>query len=135
MTLFEWRDEYSVKIATIDAQHLRLVSILNAMHDGMTSGTGVERLGPLLDELVEYTVKHFAFEERLFAEHGYAQAEEHAQEHRRLEAKVLEFKAKYEAKQVSMNMELMRFLKDWLIKHILGSDRAYSAYLVDRGVE
>ena len=64
-----------------------------------------------------------------------ANAEEHAQEHRRLEAKVLEFKAKYAAKEVSVNMELMKFLKDWLIKHILGSDRAYSAFLVERGVK
>jgi hemerythrin len=28
----------------------------------------------------------------------------------------------------------MRFLKDWLIQHILGSDKAYSNYLVERGV-
>jgi hemerythrin-like metal-binding protein len=135
MALFEWRDDYSVKIPSIDVQHRKLVDMLNALNDGMIAGTGTAHLSALLVGLVEYTAQHFAYEEQLFAEHAYPATPEHVEEHQRLVAAVLDFKKKYEAGQASINMQLMKFLKDWLIKHILGSDKAYSAHLVERGVK
>ena len=133
--MFQWCDDYSVKVPSIDAQHRKLVEMLNELHDGMTTGKGAERLGTLLEGLVDYTVKHFAYEEQLFAEHGYPQAQAHISEHQRLVTQVADFKQKFEAGQAHINMQLMKFLKDWLIKHILGSDKAYSGYLVERGVK
>jgi len=135
MALFEWRDEYSVKIASIDTQHQKLVAILNQLHEGMVSGHGTEHLSSVLASLVEYTAKHFAFEEQLFAEHQYPQTKEHIEEHQRLVTQVLDFQKKYATGQASINMQLMKFLKDWLIKHILGSDKLYVAHLVERGVK
>lgn len=134
MALFEWRDDYSVKVPSIDTQHRKLVAMLNELHDGMVGGSGTAHLGGLLVGLVEYTAQHFAYEEKLFAEHGYPESERHIEEHQRLVTQVLDFKTKFEAGQASINMQLMKFLKDWLIKHILGSDKAYSAHLVERGV-
>jgi hemerythrin len=135
MALFEWCDDYSVRIASIDDQHKKLVGMLNELHDGMTSGKGAERMGALLKGLVEYTVLHFAYEEKLFAAHDYPQSQAHTEEHQRLVARVAEFKRQFEAGETQINMQLMKFLKDWLIKHILGSDKAYSAHLVERGVK
>lgn len=134
MALFQWREDYSVKIPSIDAQHKRLVEMLNQLNDGMASGTGHAQLGTLLDGLVDYTAKHFAYEEKLFEQHTFPGAEQHIAEHRRLVEQVLEFKRKYEGGQAAINMALMKFLKDWLIKHILGSDKAYGGHLVERGV-
>ncbi len=135
MALFQWREDYSVKIPSIDAQHKRLVEMLNQLNDGMASGTGHAQLGTLLDGLVDYTAKHFAYEEKLFEQHTFPGAEQHIAEHRRLVEQVLEFKRRFEAGQASINMQLMKFLKDWLINHILGSDKGYSAHLVERGVK
>ena len=135
MALFEWSDDYSVKVASIDTQHKKLVGMLNALHDGMTSGSGSERLGELLEGLVAYTVQHFAYEEQLFATHQYPLGRAHTEEHQRLVTQVADFKQKFESGQANINMQLMKFLKDWLIKHILGSDKAYSAHLVERGVK
>jgi hemerythrin-like metal-binding protein len=130
--LFHWSDDYSVKVPSIDAQHQRLVAMLNDLHDGMSRGHGAELLTPILSGLIDYTAQHFAHEEALFAEYGYPDAAEHTAEHQKLVAQVLAFKAKLESKQATINMELMKFLKDWLIKHILGSDMRYSALLVER---
>jgi len=33
-----------------------------------------------------------------------------------------------------MSVEVMEFLKDWLEKHILGTDRKYGPFLNDKGV-
>jgi len=135
MALFEWCDDYSVKVASIDAQHKKLVGMLNELHEGMTNGSGNERLGALLENLVGYTVQHFAYEEQLFALHKYPLSAAHTEEHQRLVTQVGEFKQKFDSGQANINMQLMKFLKDWLIKHILGSDKAYSAHLVERGVK
>ena len=62
-------------------------------------------------------------------------AEAHIAEHRRLVEQVLDYKRKLEAGEVSLNMELMMFLKNWLIKHILGSDKLYVAHFVERRVQ
>jgi hemerythrin len=134
MTLFQWSDDYSVKVPSIDAQHQMLVRMLNDLHDGMAKGTSPEQLRQILSGLIDYTAKHFAYEERLFAEHGFPEAAEHIAEHAHLVGQVLAFQQKLESKQVSLNMELMRFLKDWLIKHILGSDKKYSALFVEKKV-
>lgn len=135
MALFQWREDYSVKIPSIDVQHKRLVEMLNQLNDGMASGTGHAQLATLLDGLVDYTAKHFAYEEKLFAQHAFPGSAEHTAEHARLVEQVLDFKRRFEAGQASINMQLMKFLKDWLINHILGSDKGYSAHLVERGVK
>ncbi len=135
MALFQWRDDYSVKIPSIDVQHRKLVEMLNQLNDGMAAGTGNAQLGALLTGLVDYTAKHFAYEEKLFKTHAFPGAAEHVEEHKRLVEQVLDFKRRYEAGQASINMQLMKFLKDWLIMHILGSDKGYSAHLVERGVK
>ena len=134
MALFEWNDDFSMKVPSIDAQHKRLVEMLNALHAGMSSGAGNAQLEGILGGLIEYTAHHFAHEEALFAEHGFPEAEAHIAEHEALVAQVLDFKGKLERKEVRITMELMRFLKDWLIKHILGSDKRYSAFFVERRV-
>ena len=135
MALFTWRDDYSVKVPSIDAQHQKLVDMLNGLHDGMVSGTSSERLAPLLNGLIDYTATHFAREEELFAQHGYPDSAKHTQEHQALVKQVLDFKDKFEKGRSSINMELMMFLKNWLIKHILGSDKAYSSHLVEHGAK
>ncbi|MCA9557536.1 MAG: hemerythrin domain-containing protein, partial [Myxococcales bacterium] len=67
MALFEWSDDYSVKVPSIDAQHKQLVGLLNELHDGMFSGAGMAHLESVLGGLIEYTAHHFAHEEELFA--------------------------------------------------------------------
>lgn len=135
MALFEWSEDYSVKIPSIDAQHKHLVELLNELHVGMLNGTSSERLGPLLDRLVEYTAYHFSHEEGLFTETGYPLGDAHAAVHDRLIDQVLDFKRRYDAGESTLGMHLMVFLKDWLIAHILGCDMEYVGHLSARQVQ
>lgn len=135
MVMFEWTDDYSMKIPSIDAQHRKLVAMLNELYAGMMSNASQEAAAATLQGLTDYTVTHFAYEEKLFAEHGFPETDAHVQEHKALVNAVLDFKRKFEAGEASINMELMNFLKDWLIKHILGSDKRYSRFLIEKGVQ
>lgn len=135
MALFSWSDDYSVKVPSIDAQHHRLVDMLNELHDGMVAGKASEHVASVLDGLIAYTAQHFSYEEELFAKYAYPEAAEHIAEHQKLVEQVVAFKTKLLAKEATITMELVKFLKNWLIGHILGSDKKYSALLVEQRVE
>lgn len=135
MSLFEWSNDYSVGVPSIDMEHRRLVELLNELHDSMTAGKAAEHLTSILDGLVAYTADHFRHEEELFALHGFPEAESHTEEHRRLVEQVAALQGKLLRREATLTIELLRFLKNWLIKHILGADKAYGPFLVERRVQ
>ncbi|MGA9763558.1 MAG: bacteriohemerythrin [Rhodomicrobium sp.] len=135
MPYMEWSDKLSVGIASIDAQHKKLVEMANGLFDAMKAGHGKEVLGKTLDGLVSYTVTHFNYEEQLFAKTSYPGAAGHKQEHEALKKQVQAIQEKMKlGVSFAQSMEVMEFLKNWLLNHILGSDKAYSPHLAAKGI-
>jgi hemerythrin len=132
MALFEWNEAYSVGVDFFDSQHRRLVGMLNDLHEAMSVGKGVEALGHIFRSLVSYTTHHFADEEKAMAKYGCPGLEEHRLEHAELAKQVLEYKKKFEAKLVLISVELLEFLKDWLMNHIMVTDKQYGPYLAGK---
>ena len=132
--LLAWKTEYSVGISEIDQQHKGLVGMMNELHDAMMQGKGSEVLGGILKRLIEYTQVHFKTEEDLFEKYGYPRAKEHIAEHKKLIADVEKFNRDYLADKAILSVDLLDFLGDWLKKHIVVSDRAYTPFLNSKGV-
>ncbi|GAA6170530.1 bacteriohemerythrin [Colwellia sp. KU-HH00111] len=136
MPLIEWTAELSVGIDSIDEQHKKLVNMINALNEAMLTGSSNELLGKIFTGLAAYTQKHFAYEEALFAEYGYADSKQHKRQHRELIAQVVELKQKFiENPQQTMTADLMLFLKRWLTNHIMKTDKAYAECLIAKGVK
>lgn len=136
MPILEWNEKMSVGVAEIDLEHKKLVSMLNNLYDGMQSGKGKEVLGKVLDDLIAYTASHFAHEERLFAQTGYPAAVAHTAEHTALTKQALDVQAKYKAGATgTLSMEVLSFLKNWLVNHIQGSDKKYGPHLNAKGIK
>jgi len=134
MPLLNWNQGYSVNISQIDSQHKKLVDIINDLHDSMKAGKSKEILGKILDELINYTANHFKTEEELFDRYGYPDKNTHKRQHSDLVDQVLKFKSNYESGKSVLSIDLMNFLKDWLVQHMTGSDKKYSSYLNGKGV-
>jgi len=134
MAFLNWSDEYSVNIKEIDRQHMQLLELINNLHSGMKEGKGKAILGSVLDELVKYTEYHFDFEEKLFTKHGYPEAASHKNLHVDLVKKVIQYKTDFDSGKTVLTMEILNFLKEWLLKHIANSDKKYSVYLKSKGV-
>ncbi|MBI1937888.1 MAG: bacteriohemerythrin [Ignavibacteriales bacterium] len=134
MALLTWNNTYSVNINSIDNQHKRLVDLMNNLHDAMKQGKGKDVLGEILNDLANYTVYHFNHEEKLFASHGYPEGNLHKAEHDKLIKQVDELKNKYNSGSVTVTLDVLNFLKNWLTDHIVGSDKKYSSFLNERGV-
>jgi len=132
--LFQWDTTYSVNISVLDSQHRNLVSMVNELHQAMVEGSGKDKLGQILSDLIKYTQGHFAAEERLMQSHGYPDFDAHKSQHEALTATVLEFQRRFLANEIGLTVEVMEFLKDWLVKHIMGSDKKYTPFLNAQGV-
>lgn len=124
----------SVNIRSIDDQHKKLVALVNNLHDAMSAGKGQQVLGKILDELIEYTKTHFATEERLMIAHTYPGYLSHKKEHDGLTQQVIAIHQDFKAGKPVITVEIMRFLKDWLGRHIKGTDQKYGPFLISKGV-
>ena len=130
MALMDWNDRLSVGVEMIDSDHKHLVSLVNELHDAVRAARGKEVLGHVLDGLITYTKTHFAREEAEMAKFKYPQAADHIKEHTTLAKQVIDVQAKYKAGNTAvLSMEVMAFLRDWLLKHIQGSDKALGTFL------
>lgn len=132
--LIQWNPQYSVGIKHLDEEHKQLVDTLNELHAAMRSGKANSVMGPILDSLISYAATHFESEEKLFKEYDYPHFDSHKKEHEDFKEKVLEFKNEFDEGRIMLSIQVINFLKNWLIKHILASDKEYSAYLNAKGV-
>jgi len=124
--LFPWKEAYSVRLPRIDTQHKGLIGLINNLHTAMSEGRARTVLSGILDDLVDYTQRHFAFEESMLRQHGYSALPQHQELHRGLTAQVLELRDKLRAGKMTVTIETMQFLKNWLSSHILSADMAYA---------
>ena len=134
--LVTWSDrEFSVNIRAIDVQHKKLVGMINGLHKAMRDRASDTVMKRLVEELKNYTVDHFSTEEKLFARFKYPQTPEHKKLHVQFVDQVLEFESELISGKAKVTMDVMQFLKDWLVQHIQGEDRKYGAFLNSRGVK
>ena len=127
--LIAWSKDFELGVAAMDAQHRRLVDLINRLYDALQNGKGRAVLEDVLDQLVEYTKTHFAEEETLFLSSEYPGKKGHLEQHHSFVASVDQFRADFRAGRVVMGSETLDFLKNWLLKHIQGSDRGYTSYV------
>lgn len=130
----EWSDELSVGIQEIDEQHQILVNLINILYEAIIRRTEEQDVGTILAELSQYTVIHFAVEESLMRIFDYPNYEEHKKIHQKLTTQVFELQNKFKYSQESISVEVLHFLRHWLTDHIMGEDKKYAPYLVEKGL-
>lgn len=100
----------------------------------MKSGKTKDVLGGIIDELIKYTVVHFKEEEDIFSKFSYQETDEHKAEHQNFVNEVAKFKEAFDNKKVVVSLEIMIFLRDWLYKHILKTDKKYMPFMKENNI-
>lgn len=135
MLFVRWvAEKYSVNIEEIDQQHQRLIGIINEVYQAKVENQNRNTIAEILEKMVDYTKTHFQAEEELMAEHGFPELEPHRNAHRSFVTKVGEFNRKFSMNDDSIIDEMLDFLKEWLLKHIMEMDKGYATYLNERGI-
>ena len=128
MSLMAWNDSFATHVGDVDTQHRRLIDFINEIYRGIMLEKDKEVVDKTLMELVDFTVMHFGYEESLFDKYGYEDSLSHKEKHKELLAQVGEYVGRYQGGE-NVSHELLSFLKNWLMKHILGVDQKYADYL------
>jgi hemerythrin len=123
--LVSWTPDLSLGIEVIDQQHKRIVDYINQLHDaGLHKDR--ESVRRVIEDLVDYTLSHFGFEEALMAEAGYRFLAPHKKVHELFVRRVDEYRQRFEQGE-EVATELQGILVKWLMKHIKHEDKDYSA--------
>ncbi len=128
-TFITWSHELALGVPIIDTQHKELCNYINKLYKAMQSNANEKVLQELLTSLSNYTVRHFAEEEKIFAASAYPDTKRHKEIHGKFIAKLEDFKAQLTQGSAVLSIQLLEFLKDWLIKHIMGTDKQYAQYV------
>jgi hemerythrin len=135
MAKFIWTDQLNVGIDVIDQQHRRIVEYINQLDDARSNGMSTEEISWLLNDLVDYTISHFGFEESLQEEAQYPFLASHRKVHDLFAQRVAEFQRRAEQGE-DIVKALNSLLVTWLFNHIKRDDNDYvesvKAYLAQK---
>jgi hemerythrin len=124
-----WGQVLSIEVDEIDADHRKLIEIFNMLNRAVTEGESPDYLAAILEELVNFTAWHFSHEERLMLKHGYADLEDHRQEHRELIKSAKALQERIQAADNTIADEDIEYLEHWVTAHILTDDMKMGDYL------
>ena len=132
MAYIDWNDILSVGFDEVDADHKKLIGMVNQIHETITQSRDQDQLADALEELISYTSWHFRHEERLMQNYGDPELLNHKQEHADLEQQATELYQKLLDGDNGVPAKLLPFLKAWLTNHITGTDKNMGRFLAQQ---
>lgn len=129
MALLSWSDQYLIGDLTIDTEHKELFQLVNAFHDNWIEKRNVQDIAKVLNQLVVYVQMHFRHEEIIMEKAAYPKLDEHKQIHESMVDTIFRLCQSFEDKNLHLEMETMKFVKAWLVDHILQNDYQFRDFL------
>ncbi|WP_303784917.1 bacteriohemerythrin [Azovibrio restrictus] len=129
--IVHWSEEYSIGLETIDAQHMALIELVNDLWRAIASNAPVEVSQRLLERLEHYTVAHFGAEESMMRALQYPDFATHKLAHAKFVHRI-QAERQHLLQGRNLSLDILHFLRDWLVNHILVSDKAYARFCAEK---
>jgi len=120
-----WTDDLNTGIPEIDSENRRLVEFINSLSESRQTGDRTQ-VGMVLDQLLDFVVNHFMFEEHLMEEANYEFRAAHEKIHEIFAKRLAAFRGRF-ANGENVCDELHTMLTNWMEIHIKQEDKAYAA--------
>lgn len=117
-----WDESLSVGIGTIDEHHRYLFDLINDLYDVVINKLGTREVARLVKALDAYAKVHFRAEEQMMTHYAYEGIDRQQHQHHAFEAKIREFYEELHANPLVAQFDVLSYLRDWLVKHILVED-------------
>ena len=127
-----WHKSYSVNIPLIDSQHMELIHITNKLYRNSLTGRNSSKdvFMEVLQGAINYVGYHFSTEEKIMERVNYPAIIAHKNEHNDFVGEVLRVEEGFSKGGKYNPLNLVMYLKDWVLTHIAVSDAALGSYLV-----
>lgn len=124
-----WTEDLNTGIDVIDGQHRRIADSINRLNLVLNSRTDnparrQQIVRDVIEEVLDYTLSHFTFEETLMEDAGYPFTCAHKRLHEVFREQVAAIKKRHQAGE-NLTRELHGLLSRWLFSHIRNEDAAY----------
>jgi hemerythrin len=123
-----WFDVLRLGVDLLDEQHREMVSLILGFQRESASHANRR----ILMDLMRYTREHFRTEEDLMEVHGYPGLVRHRDLHDALLKDVVRFSSG-DLSDPQEQAQLHRFLRAWLIRHILQDDADFAEFVRSGG--
>ena len=129
--MVEITQSFKIDVEAIDADHRRLVEIINEITTVIDEGRAEECIH-LVPNFIEFSQRHFEREEALLNKHAYPLAEEHRKHHAGLNEKMRNVRALAEraADSKPAREALRKELVFILMDDVINEDLAFKAFLI-----
>jgi len=127
-TSISWSDEFALNLPEIDVQHQVLFGLFGEMWQAIVGRAGQADMLRLIADLDDYAVQHFKEEEAFMAATSFPKLAGHKMAHETFIRRIAAERALIEKGAPNLSLDLLRFLRDWLVEHILVADREYASY-------
>jgi len=129
--MIQWSDAYSVGYATIDEQHKELIAIMNEVSQMIEEhDLSYFNIVEIITRLEDYIKLHFEYEESLMLKYDYTDIESHASQHNHLRFKVFNTTIFEINTPQDFYIQTLTELTDWLMNHILLSDKKLADFIM-----
>jgi len=125
--VYQWQEKYSCNLYMIDEQHQFFLRLLNRIGEEIEEAKGEEEKLRLIEELELFCKFHFLSEENLLRKRGFPQAEWMEKLHHSLLVGLVNREVLLECAQGDPG-EVVTYLGDWFIRHIVEDDMKFSEY-------
>jgi len=122
MAQIEWKDEFSLGNDAVDEEHKQLIGQINQLYGQFAMPMDALTIESLLAELQADISAHFALEELLMEQSGFAEFEAHRRDHERLLDEINDLIFQFEEDPEAGRKLLKSTLSDWFGVHFNGFD-------------
>jgi hemerythrin-like metal-binding protein len=127
---FPWTEDLKLGIPRMDDQHKVLLRLINRVADLSESGGGGAAIRIILGQLLDYTKFHFGDEESLMKHENFPGIDGHHALHVAFISEVERIVALAGSGEQVDAGAILAMLKEWLIKHIQGTDKQYARHIL-----
>jgi hemerythrin len=125
-----WSAVHAVGIEEIDDQHMHLAELIDELSASLKGNFDGATIAARLSDLTQYTAFHFATEERLMERYQVEHLVQHREQHHRLLHDIQNLHVDGDMASVSL---IVRYLQEWLLRHVDGPDRQLGQALIAKG--
>ena len=129
MALLSWSKQYLIGNDLIDTEHEELFRLINDFHSRWSAAHNRQDIAKVFNQLVVYADLHFQHEEKIMDEANYPKLAEHQQIHESMIDTIFRLQKSYEEANLHLEMDTMKFVKSWMVGHILENDYLFRDFL------
>ncbi|MGC8941776.1 MAG: bacteriohemerythrin [Sulfurihydrogenibium sp.] len=130
--MIEVKEDIFIGIEDMDEQHLKLLELLNKVMNLLHEGKKEEAMHLFDREILDYTEKHLADEEKFMESIEYPDLENHKKIHELFRREVQNLAPYIEQGDPKAFREALALAWGWLYNHITKTDRKYAIYARER---